>query len=552
MQKNILNFIFNTSHNLDNNLLGGASGFLDPVLDPDVEVMRQAQEREDNQRAIDIAADELAAKNIRITDLKNHLEQINTIKRFNYKEIRPDRNNIISSFLTLVQNNSDILKKSYVVRFIGETGYGDGIGEIFRTLISENFHKSQGDTQIPFFVQDGDFINVNPKNTNYNGFKILGKFIAHTLLTGKQLNIRLHPIILYCLTHMKFGETNRLDEETYKNLFYAKIQTIFKKNLSGDTKIKLSQLHKHEKKIIDKYEIQDWDNTMESDFFNNWLTVRDVMIRHQANSFDDFPKYYLNLPTERDMWEENPMTKLCFQSTNFMCEDPSEFSSRQSREADKETGTTHELERGTQVSFANREFLINFYVLTVLIYSRIKQLTNFIDGFFELIDPVFMHQMSTNELHELIAGIEFINIDEFLTLVNIVGPTTLNGELIDGKTKEEIENEIKNIIRNNAVIDNKYLNELVYLISGRRNLPFIDGSHPTLNFHDATQYKIDSHTCFSMVNFPKYVNKETIELNLQKQALIIAGEATTQDGGNYREKYLKYKNKYMKLKNQIV
>ena len=551
MQKNILNFIFNTSHNLDNNLLGGAT----EILNPDVEARRQEQEREDKQRAIDIAANELAAKKLRIADLKNHLKQINTIKRDTWRTqfITANRDDIISSFLKEVDTNPNILERLYNVEFSGESGYGNGIGEIFRTLISENFDKSQGDTQIPFFVPDGDFINVNPENTNYDGFKILGKFIAHTLLTGKQLNIRLHPIILYCLTHMKIGEKNRLDEKTYKNLFYEKILTIFKKKLSVDTRNKLTALHRTEKKIIDRYKIQDWDNIDESDFFNNWLTVRDVMIRHEANSFDDFPKYYyLNLPTKEAEWNNDNMTKLCFQSTNFMCEDPGRLSSRKSRKVDEETGTTHTLEPGTQVSFANKDFLINFYVLTVLIYSRIKQLTHLFDGFFELITPEFMQQISTHELHELIAGIEFIDIDEFLALVHIVGPDTLNGELIDGKTKEQIENEIKNIIRNNAAIDNKYLNELVYLISGRRNLPFIDGYVPTLKFHDVAQEVIDSHTCFSVVNFPKYVNKETIELTLQKQALIIAGKAKTQDGDNYREKYLKYKNKYMKLKNQIV
>ena len=547
MQKNILNFIFNASQNLDNNLHGGAT----EILDTEVERLRQETIQKDNQTALKIKADALAAKKIRMEILTEGFKSLNTISRYHNTQIRPDRNNIISSFLTLVRENPTILNKSYVVRFSGESGYGDGIGEIFRTLISENFDKSQGDTQIPFFVQDGDFINVNPENTNYDGFKILGKFIAHTLLTNNQLNIRLHPIILYCLTHMKFGEKNRLDEETYKNLFYAKIQTIFKRNLSGYTKQKLAALHRTEKKVIDKYIIQDFDNINESEFFNNWLIVRDVMMRHQASSFNDFPKYYLNFPDSQSEWMKHAMTKLCFQSKNFMCQDPSEFSSKQSRQEDKETGVDRDLERGTQVPFSNKDFLVNFNVLTILIYSRITQLTHLFNGFFELIPPEFMHQISTHELHELIAGREFIDIGEFLALVNIVGPST-TVERIDGKTKEEIETEIKNIIKKNAETDDTYLNDMVYLISGRRNLPFVHGTHPTLNFYDEARDKINSQTCFAAVNFPKYVNKETIEGNLQKETLIIAGEAITQDGGSYREKYLKYKNKYMKLKNQIV
>ena len=131
-----------------------------------------------------------------------------------------------------------------------------------------------------------------------------------------------------------------------------------------------------------------------------------------------------------------------------------------------------------------------------------------------------------------------------------MGPNTDAG-LIDNKNKNQIETEIRDIIRQYAIEDDKYLNEMVDLISGRRNLPFPSVARPTLTFN-IDRMGIESHTCFLSVDFPKYVNTETIKLNLQKETLIAASNARVQDGGSYREKYIKYKNKYMELKNKIV
>lgn len=555
LNKNILNFFFQIKQLAGSSSSGAAAAEEEEMRrQQEAEERRRQKEEEEEEKKRQDEASAAEARRIRIKELRDLISETNFVKinRNLIVDFEVDRYNIMQSFL---DNITDLRKpiltsENYNVRFKGESGYGNGIREIFNTLMSNSLHTPQNVTQIPYFLLKNNYLHFNPDNTHWKGFEILGQFFAHSLITNKQLNARLHPIILYCLTHTKCGVEGDILNR-YDHLFYKKIIDIFKGRITKKKKNQLELLHSANTKMIKKYNIQDLDNRVDSDFFNNWETVRDVMESYEPGSFEnDVPRYLWGLTDNPNEWLSDPMTKLCFESPNFMCEDPTYLSSRRERDRDISAGVDHDREKAIQVAFIHRNFLINFNVLTVLIYSSHRQLTHFLNGFFSLTHPDFMRQISMNELNELIVGKEFVNIDEFLDLIKIVGPNTDAG-LIDNKNKNQIETEIRDIIRQYAIEDDKYLNEMVYLISGRRNLPFPSVARPTLSFN-IVRMGIESHTCFLSVDFPKYVNTETIKLNLQKETLIAASNARVQDGGSYREKYIKYKNKYMELKNKIV
>ena len=147
-------------------------------------------------------------KNIKDTSIDNFLEEIGTLENRRKITITINRKNIFNSLYLQFIGENERFENQMFVKFTDGTGIDAGglTKQIFNDLPGQI--RGKGDEEGKFFLDLESFQLLNPANNNLEQYKFLGKFFAYAIKLKQNINISLHPVILYMLKNSKYSEHN--------------------------------------------------------------------------------------------------------------------------------------------------------------------------------------------------------------------------------------------------------------------------------------------------------------------------------------------------------
>ena len=142
--------------------------------------------------------------------------------------------------------------------------------------------------------------------------------------------------------------------------------------------------------------------------------------------------------------------------------------------------------------YDKKDKFIDFMIRTNLHYRVIDEFEAFARGFHSILQPNQMTMLDMRSLNTLIVGETRLDIEEFLANFKITG------------ADEDRKQFILGLIRQNTREDKTYLNELLYLFTGKKTLSVNKYQEfkkkLEIKFRAQDIFKVEAHTCNSFVN----------------------------------------------------
>ena len=409
------------------------------------------------------------------------------------REVNIDRNNIFESLYNHYQSHSDFFNRKIFVRYLADSGgtqagidagglTKDLFGILGQQISCEAVNEDGYDKDKCFFVggnkENKYYFKLNHENKNLDKWKFLGKLFAFAIKSGQNIDIHLHPTILYMLAKSYYGSLDTLENtDEYKLL--SKYHDKFTSNETGVILTEADKSHRYsDRKIRD---------------FDTWQKIKNIIQSYDCSLLkDENLNFFLKIAEyDETKWNEKKAEEVinCFDGDDdtrgFICWDF--FPGKNLFEyQDKD------------------EFI--YLILKGFFYSQYKyQIENFLRGFHNIINPLMIpSNLSLKDLNLLIQGNNNINLDtllENMTFTNYYSNTYY----------EEFNKVIvafKKFIKKEYSKDNTYLNDLLQWMTGSRNIPA--NNIIELKFYFLNILDIKPHTCFNRIDIPYTIQNNIV------------------------------------------
>ena len=397
------------------------------------------------------------------TSIDDFLEKIGTLEGMNKITITINRKNIFNSLYLQFIGENERFENQMFVKFT--EGFGIDAGGLTKQLFNDlpGQITGKGNEEDKFFLENDSYQLLNPANNNLEQYKFLGKFFAYAIKLKQNINISLHPVILYMLKNSEYSEHNF----NISNTLGKKIMELYTEQIPL---IDLELIHKNiqtELKYSDRITPR----------FNTWQEIKDEIDKFDCTIFTNQPftrfMQLNDIPDDFFWTQKKDEVKICLREAGFNCimfEDPM-----------------------LEFPFNKKDLLINILVKGYLINNCRDQLEHFVRGFHELIPPNELNDLSLKNLNLLIRGKTKIDIEDFLNNLEI-------------NYADRYIDQIHAIIRTNAAADSNYLNIFIAAATGHQNLPYDGFANKRFNTNKLTLefigYKNNAHTCFNKIDIP--------------------------------------------------
>ena len=368
-------------------------------------------------------------------------------------------------------------KDKWSIKFNGEAGIDQGglRRDFFTKLADElvnNNYFMKNDTGFHWINQkDGYYGNVN----SIQDYEFIGKLFAYVVKSNKSeyknnINLKLHPYLLNALLNSNYVERSYDLSNTHGHMLFELLDSSDNSYLD-----KIPYINQFISKEL-RYSDRKVNNT------NNDVELLDMIGNYNIFLLDTLPiNSYRNLryKTEQQWSSLNLEKYVCLDNYGFIC-DGFGFDDKNLK---------------LQAPYDKKDKFIDFMIRKELHYKLIDEFEAFVRGFHSILQPNQMTMLNMISLNTLIVGEPELDINEFLDNLEIIG------------ANEERKQFILDLIRQNTNEDPTYLNELLYLITGKKTLSVNKyqefGKKLEIRFVDQDIFKIEAHTCngFVYVNF---------------------------------------------------
>ena len=430
------------------------------------------------------------------------------------KNMNVSRGNVFNSLKNY--GSSVFYKGKWSIKFNDEAGIDQGgvrrdfFTELAKELVDQNY-----------FTKDSTgFHLINQKSSEdtniINDYEFIGKLFAYVVKSHKSeypnnINLKLHPYLLNALLNSKYGEKSHDLTKTYGHNLFDLLD-------ASDINIldKIPYIHQFISKEL-KYSDRKVSNT------NNSVDLLEMISQYNHNLLEEQPiSSYVELQIKtKDEWTSLTKSEksFCLEQNGFICDGFDEEHLK------------------IEFPYDKKGQFIDFMIRINLHYRLIDEFEAFIRGFHSILQPSQMTMLNMISLNTLIVGETVLDIEEFLAKFEIRG------------AEPDRKDFILALIRHNAIEDKTYLNELLYLITGKKTLSVNKynefGKKLEIKFINQHMDMIKPHTCNGHVNVEfsdKLLNDSTekssddlLTIMFKKEKIMsVSGGEFCQAGGAYQ------------------